>query len=127
MDIGATLGIQFDTGAYTARTVVDVNAVLAYGGAKVINGHRMILAPTFIGFLYLDNQGGLWFQKDPSLSPNFSLSAGQTINGWTVSFGFSQSLGTDAAYIGMKPTEMPHTTSIKCFTGGRGFYPDTIG
>jgi len=87
------------------------------------------MSPTVVGWIYKDNAGAYWFQKDLAISWNFSLTAALNLGKWVqIQAGISVS-GTqnDPIFMGgTPPTEPSHTVTGQCWSGGAKFYADGI-
>ena len=62
--VGGTLGVVNKNGEKQARSVSDINTVSSIAGTVIVNNHTVAINTAPIGWIYEDNNGGLWFQKD---------------------------------------------------------------
>jgi hypothetical protein len=124
--VGTTLGEATNTatGVTTTRSVVDVNTVdsLAFlGTTQDGSGVGINFQP--VGWIYLDQNGGLWFQYDSAAQWQYSINV--NVNQY---FGISliPPPGKNATYIGPAPKVTPinnHLQVTACWTKGRGLVP----
>jgi hypothetical protein len=115
--------------------VVCRHATFAKIGATPVNGQTVSATEVSVGWLYVDNQGALWFQQDPlgawtsSINVNFNQYFGISI---------TPPPGKTPTYIGVpqngSPVANPNSTPIsnnliitKCFQKGSGLVPGALG
>jgi len=118
----------FDPGAYGSQ-IADINTIYAYGGWKNVGGNKVFLSPTIVGWMYKDNAGAYWFQKDAAISWQFQLGLNINLGKW-VQFSTGVSVngqqGGPVFMGGSLPQEAPHTVDGQCWSGGAKFYTDGI-
>ena len=125
LSVGTTLGSVNKDGVTTARSVVDVNTVDAASSFTVVNGQTVAATWTPVGWLYLDNNGGLWFQKDPASvwSVQYNLNINQYLG-----VGFTPPVAQLPVYV-KPPTSTPLANNLevtKCWVNGRALVPGTV-
>ncbi|MBV8578699.1 MAG: hypothetical protein JOZ58_27155 [Acetobacteraceae bacterium] len=127
--VGDTAGLANIDGATEQRLVVDINTIYAYGGWKNVGGNKVFLSPTIVGWMYKDNAGAYWFQKDAAISWQFQLGLNINLGKW-VQFSTGVSVngqqGGPVFMGGSLPQEAPHTVDGQCWSGGAKFYTDGI-
>lgn len=128
LPIGTTLGQATNTanGQTTTRSVIDVNTLssLAFLGT-LADGSAVGINYQPVGWIYLDNNGSLWFQYDASAQWSFAINA--NINAY---FGVTlvPPAGKNATFIGPPPKITPinnHLQTTACWSKGRGLVPGT--
>ncbi len=127
--VNDTVGLANVDGTTSQRLVADINTVFAYGGSKWVGGQKVYLSPTVVGWVYKDNAGGYWFQKDAAISWQFALTAGLNIGKWIqVQAGINgtPTVNNPIPIGGSPPAEAAHTVTSQCFSQGGKFYPDGI-
>ena len=107
--------------------MIDVNQVNAATSFTIANNQTVVANWTSVGWIYLDNNGGLWFQKDPLAQ--WSIAANLNINAY---FGISimPPAGQNPVYIANRPTSAPIGSNLqvtKCWRNGRGLVPGWNG
>lgn len=127
--VGDTVGTANVNGTAQLRSVKDINMLFSYVSGKTITPYARYFSDRSVGWVYEDNQGGFWFQKDSSTNWNLSFSGGVSL-GSLISTGLSITPPTtdNPVPIGAKPGKIGRNlTAAKCFTGGAAFYPGTMG
>lgn len=126
MGVGDSIGPVNKDGNPSVRSVVDINQVNAATNLQIVNNQTVVGQWVSVGWIYLDDQGGLWFQKDPqaqwSLGLNFNLNQ---------YFGLTlvPPPGQNPYYIASHPTTAPGGKDLqvtKCFSKGRGLVPGAL-
>ena len=126
LPVGATLGSVDKSGAVTARSVVDINQVNARASTVVVNNQTVVSNWVSVGWIYLDNNGGLWFQKDPAAQ--WSIAVNVNINQY-FGLGITPPAAQNPVYILNPPTSSPLNSNLqttRCFGKGKGLVPGTI-
>jgi hypothetical protein len=126
LPVGATLGSVNKDGVVTARSVVDINQVNAAGSTQIINNQTVVSTWVSVGWLYLDNNGGLWFQKDPAAQWTFTMNV--NINQY-FGLSFTPPAAQNPQYIKNRPTTTPIANNLqttKCFRRGRALVPGAL-
>lgn len=126
LSIGATVGSVTDGSGEHIRSVVDVNQVNGINSQVIANNQKVKNNFKAVGWIYLDDGGGLWFQKDPQAQ-------------WTIAYGvnfnkyFGLALtpppGENPVAI-TKPTTSPASSNIqtiKCWKQGQALVPGALG
>jgi len=127
--VGDTVGLANINDSTSQRLVVDINTVFAYAGSQTVGGNKVFMSPTVVGWVYKDNAGAYWFQKDAAISWQFALTAGLNLGKWLqLQAGLT---GTPTVnnpfFIGTSPpAEAAHTVTGQCYSQGEKFYPDGI-
>lgn len=126
LPIGATLGSANKSGVVAARSVVDVNQVNALASLTPVNGQTVANNYQTVGWIYLDDNGGMWFQKDP-LS-QWGLGTNLNFNKY---FGTTLTLPTtqNPVYVVNPPKVMAATDNLQtmaCWSKGRRLVPGTL-
>jgi hypothetical protein len=125
--VGTTLGSVNKNGTVTVRSVIDINQVNALASQTIVNNSTVANNWVAVGWIYLDNNGGLWFQKDPLSQWTVAFNA--NINAY---FGISVTppSAQNPVYIPNPPTVAPianNLQTVKCFSKGRALVPGTLG
>jgi hypothetical protein len=123
LPVGATLGSVNKNGVADPRNVVDVNQVNAIASTTIVNNQTVVTNYTSVGWLYLDNNGGRWFQKDPAAQ--WTVAINVNVNKY---FGFSLTGPTaqNPVYVSNPPQAAPITDSLsttKCWSQGSSLVP----
>ncbi len=123
--VGANLGSVNKNGVTTVRSVIDANQVNAAQTLTIVNNQTVVASWTPVGWIYLDNNGGLWFQKDPTAQWTMAFNA--NVNAY---FGLSLTppVGQNPVYLPNPPKTAPianNLQTVKCFTKGRALVPGT--
>ena len=126
MGVGDSLGPVNKDNVETIRSVVDINQVNAATDIHIVNNQTVVGRWAAVGWIYLDNNGGLWFQKDPQAQ--WSLGLNFNINQY---FGLTITPppGQNPYYIANHPTTAPGGKDLqvtKCFSKGRGLVPGAL-
>lgn len=126
--VGGTLGYANINGQQVARSVKDVNQLFGFGSSNIINGTVMYDNLQPIGWLYEDNNGAFWFQKDPNAQWSLSLSAGVTLGGIvSAGLGITPPTGQAAVSVGSTPGSLAQNEEASpCWLQGQQFYPAEI-
>jgi hypothetical protein len=127
--VGDTVGLANVDGSTSQRLVADINTVFAYGGSKIVGGRKVFMSVTVIGWVYKDDAGAYWFQKDAAISWQFALTAALNIGKWVqVQAGLQGTPNVNDPYFigGSPPAEAAHTVTGQCYSEGARFYPDGI-
>jgi len=124
--VGSTLGSANKNGVVTARSVVDVNQVNALASQTIANNQTVINNYTSVGWLYLDNNGGMWFQADPLAQ--WTTSMNLNINQF---FGISVTppSAKNPVYVPNPPKTSAATDSlqtVECWSKGQALVPGTV-
>jgi hypothetical protein len=123
LPIGTTLGSVNKSGVVSVRSVVDVNQVNGLAFNSIVSPTTVISDWVSVGWIYLDQNGGRWFQKDPlaqwTTTINFNVNA---------YFGLSVTppLAQNPVYISVKPTVTSLSDglqTVKCWAQGRALVP----
>jgi hypothetical protein len=100
LSVGTTVGEVNVNGQVQARSVTDVTALYSYGGAVAESPNFLYINLRPVGFVYMDNNGAYWFQKDASAN-------------WTMSFGGGVNLGSIfSADFGLTPPNDETPTAL---------------
>jgi hypothetical protein len=123
LPVGATLGVVNKNGVAYTRSVVDVNQVNAVARTQVVNNQTVAVDYTSVGWLYLDDGGGRWFQKDPAAQ--WTIAMNVNINQY---FGISVTppSAQNPVYVAKPPQISPVLDSLsttKCWSGGTSLVP----
>jgi hypothetical protein len=127
LPIGATLGSVNKNGVVRARSVIDVNKVNALAAQQVVNGKTAVNNYQSVGWLYLDDQGGVWFQFDP-LTP-YSISVTWNVHRY---FGLPLNIPNHPrypVYVATPPKVAAannHLQTVTCWGKGRTLVPGTV-
>jgi hypothetical protein len=127
LPVGATLGSANVNGATTTRTVIDINQVNGLASQTIANNQTVINNYVSVGWMYLDNAGGVWFQKDPTSS--WTASINLNLNAF-FGIGITPPNAKNPEYIPNPPKVSAATDQLqttKCFTKGRALVPGTLG
>jgi len=122
--IGATVGTVNDNGTTQVRSVTQINQVDGVNQQTIANPSVIATSLSPIGWLYEDNNGGLWFQADPNAqwTQSVTVNVGNYL-GITVSPPNVQT----PVYLTQKPTQNTGVVTIKCWAGGAALAPGTLG
>ncbi len=125
LPVGANIGSVNKNGVTTIRHVIDINQVNAASSFTIVNNVTVVAGWASVGWLYLDDNGGLWFQKDPAAQWTTAYNA--NINAY---FGLSLTppIAQNPVYVAKPPTSAPINNNLqttKCFTKGRALTPGT--
>lgn len=125
--VGTTLGSVTDANGQHVRSVVDVNQVNALNSQTILNSQKVANNFASVGWIYLDDQGGMWFQKDQqalwttAYSINFNKYFGIAI---------TPPPGQNPVIIAKPPTTSPigsNIQTVKCWKDGSALVPGTLG
>jgi hypothetical protein len=127
LGVGTTLGSVNKDGDVSTRNVIDINQVNALASQTIANNQTVVNNWVAVGWIYLDNNGGLWFQKDPLSQWTVTFNA--NINAY---FGISVTppSAQNPVYIKNPPKAAPianNLQTVKCFSKGRALVPGTLG
>jgi hypothetical protein len=127
LPVGNPLGSVNKNGVTTVRTIIDINRVNAGSTPTTVNNQTVVSNWLAVGWIYLDNNGGLWFQADPLAQ--WTLTFNANINAY---FGISVTppSAQNPVYIKNPPTSAPisnNLQTVKCFQKGRALVPGTLG
>jgi hypothetical protein len=125
LSIGTSLGPVNKDGTTTVRSVIDVNQVDAAVNPQIVNNQTVVGSWASVGWIYLDNGGGLWFQKDPAAQWTSTVNVNITQY-----FGLSVTppIGQSPVYIKNRPTVTPIANNLQttmCWSNGRALVPGT--
>jgi hypothetical protein len=125
--VGDTVGLANINGITSQRLVSDINTVFAFGGYKIVGANKIFMSPVVIGWVYKDDAGAYWFQKDPAVSWQYSLTATINLTQWLSVAATAAKTSNEPIFMGdTPPSEPPHTVDGQCYSGGSVFYPDGI-
>lgn len=126
--VGGTLGYANINGQQEARSVKDINQLFGFGSSNIVNGNVMYDNLQPIGWLYEDNNGAFWFQKDPNAQWSMSLSGGVTLGGIvSAGLGITPPTGQTAVSVGSTPGSLAQNEAASpCWSQGGQFYPAEI-
>lgn len=128
LPVGTTLGeaTNLATGQTTTRSVIDVNTVNSLAFIDTSSGAAVGINYQPVGWIYLDNNGSLWFQYDAAASWSMGIS-------WNLNKYFGISLttppGKNATFMGPPPKTTPinnHLQTTACWQHGRALVPGTV-
>jgi hypothetical protein len=124
--VGTTVGSVNKNGVLSVRSVIDVNAVNSVASVTVINNQTVAATWAPVGWIYLDNSGGLWFQKDPATNwtPQFNANIGAYFG-----IGLTPPNLELPVYIKSRPTALPINSNLevsKCWMNGRALAPGAV-
>jgi hypothetical protein len=127
LPVGNPLGSVNKDGVTTVRAIIDINRVNAGSTQTTVNSQTVVSNWVAVGWIYLDNNGGLWFQADPLAQWQISFTA--NLNAY---FGISVTppAAQNPMYIKNPPTSTPianNLQTVKCFQKGRALVPGTLG
>lgn len=122
LPIGATVGAVNSQ----PRSVVDINQVDTGAGNTIVNGNTIASNLQSVGWLYLDNNGGRWFQKDPAAQWTTAINV--NVNAY-FGIGVTPATAQTPTYVPKQLTNPidSNLVDIKCFTQGAGLSPGTWG
>ena len=126
LPVGANLGSVNKNGVVTVRSVIDINQVNA-ASVSIVNNQTTVGQWVSVGWIYLDNNGGLWFQKDPAAQWTMAVNAKINAN---FGLSFLPPGGAKLAYIKNPPKTAPignNLQTARCFIKGRALVPGTLG
>jgi hypothetical protein len=111
----------------SVRSVVDINQVNGLSYLTRVDSSTVAADWNSAGWIYLDQNGGRWFQKDPAAQ--WTVTMNWNINAY---FGISVTPPTaqNPVYIPVKPTVSSITDglqTVKCFDQGLSLVPGTWG
>jgi hypothetical protein len=121
--IGTTLGSVNKNGVTTVRTVVDVNQINLGVNPQIINNQTVVSSWAPVGWIYLDNNGGLWFQADPAVQ--WTTAVNVNINQY-FGLAFTPPPAQVPVYVKNRPTVAPINSNLQatmCWFNGRALVP----
>lgn len=97
----------------------------SYGGGLVHSPTFLYINLKPVGFVYTDNSGAFWFQKDASTNWNLSFGGGINLGSiFSANFGVSPPADETPHALGSKPGKVGnHFQAAKCWANDTPVYP----
>lgn len=124
LPVGSFLGEVNKNGNVESRYVKDVNQLYSFSGFNITSANVVYSDFRPIGFVYEDNAGAFWFQKDPSTNWNLSFAGGVSLGKlFNLSFGATAPNDEAAVSIGSSPGKLgDHEVAKRCWSQGAQFW-----
>jgi|GEM_PF-6269150 len=128
LGIGTTVGEVNVNGQTQARSVADVTALYSYGGAVPLAPNFLYINLKPVGFIYQDDNGGFWFQKDPQANWSLSFGAGVNLGSiFSANFGISPPSDEIPHALGPHPGKIGnHMIAAKCWKNDTPVFPGEL-
>jgi len=123
LSIHTTLGSVNKNGVTTVRSVIDVNQINVGINPQIINNQTVVSGWASVGWIYLDNNGGLWFQADPSAQ--WTVAVNLNVNQY-FGLAFTPPPAQTPVYVKNRPTVAPINNNLQaamCWANGRALVP----
>lgn len=105
------------------RMVVDINTISIFANSKIEGPSKVFAGLRPVGWIYKDNGGQFWFQKDPSANWSTTVGIGLTLGGWfTLEFGITPPPDSATYPLGSSPGKTgDRGLDHRCFSDGSLF------